>query len=154
LTVRVKLEPNASAIEGEILEIEGTGLRTARVRAAEVPPPGDGLETVTDRLVPVATSDAGICAVNWVLLTKVAVRFAPLTCTTEPGMKPLPVSVRVKAALPAETLAGEILESEGSGLVIVSVRAAEVPPPGAELATVIETVPDEATSLAGIAAVS
>jgi hypothetical protein len=69
-------------------------------------------------------------------------------------MNPLPVSVRVKAALPAETLAGEMLEREGSGLVIVSVAAAEVPPPGAELATVIETLPDEATSLAETVAVS
>ena len=64
LTVRVKLEPNASATEGEILEIDGTGLSTAKVRAAEVPPPGEGLKTVTDRLAPVATSDAGICAVS------------------------------------------------------------------------------------------
>src|SRR5882724_6795831 len=154
LTVRVKVEPNASAIEGEILDIEGAGLRTARVRAAEVPPPGGGLDTTTERLAPAATSDAEICAVSCVLFTKVVVRFTPLTRTTEPEMKPLPVSVRVKAALPAETLAGEMLESEGRGLVIVSVTAAEVPPPGAELATVIETLPDEATSLAGIAAVS
>ena len=69
-------------------------------------------------------------------------------------MKPLPVRVRVKAALPAETLAGEMLESVGSGLVIVNVKAAEVPPPGAELTTVIEMLPAEAISLAEIAAVS
>jgi hypothetical protein len=69
-------------------------------------------------------------------------------------MKPLPVSVRVKAALPAETLAGEMFEIEGSGLVIVRDIAAEVPPPGAELAIVIEMVPAAVTSLAGIAAVS
>ena len=77
-----------------------------------------------------------------------------MTRTTEPEIKPLPVSVSVNAALPAETLAGEMLESVGSGLVIVSVTAAEVPPPGAELVTVIEMVPDEATSPAGMAAVS
>jgi hypothetical protein len=64
LTVSVKLDPRASAIEGEILEIDGAGLRTARVRTAEVPPPGEGLNTVTDKLAPVAMSDAGICAVS------------------------------------------------------------------------------------------
>jgi hypothetical protein len=64
LTVSVKLGPNAIARDGEILDMDGTGLRTARVRAADVPPPGEGLKIVTDRLVPVATSDAGICAVS------------------------------------------------------------------------------------------
>lgn len=154
LTVRVKLDPNTSAVAGEMFEIEGTGLRTARVFAGDVPPPGEGLKTVIDRLAPLATSAAEICAVNWVPLTNVVVRLAPFTCTTEPGMKLLPLRVNVKPALPALTLLGEMLASEGCGLLMVRVTAAEVPPPGVEFTTVIETEPTEAMSLAGIAALS
>src|SRR5262245_38811539 len=63
-TVKVKLPPKTSTGFGEMLEIEGTGLSTASVTAAEVPPPGAGLRTVMFRLAPVATSEDGICAVN------------------------------------------------------------------------------------------
>ena len=38
-------------------------------------------------------------------------------------MKPLPVSVRVNASLPAEMPAGEMFESEGTGFVIVSITS-------------------------------
>jgi len=154
LSVSVNPALPALILAGEILESEGDGLLIVRARAAEVPPPGAGFATVIESVPEEATSLAGIAAVSCVLLTKVVVRFAPLARTTEPGMKPLPVSVRVKAALPAETLTGEIVESEGDGLLIVSVKAVEAPPPGAGFAAVIETVPEEATSLAGIAAVS
>src|SRR5882724_2114757 len=154
LSVSVNPALPALILAGEILESEGDGLLIVRARAAEIPPPGAGFATVIESVPEEATSLAGIAAVSCVLLTKVVVRFAPLARTTEPGMKPLPVSVRVKAALPAETLTGEIVESEGDGLLIVSVKAVEAPPPGAGFAAVIETVPEEATSLAGIAAVS
>jgi len=64
LTVKVKLPPKTSTGFGETLEIEGTGFRTASVRAADVPPPGAEFVTVIDRLAPVATSDDVICAVS------------------------------------------------------------------------------------------
>ena len=63
-TVSVKLGPNATAVAGEILEMVGVGFSTANVKAVEAPPPGEGLTTVIERLAAVATSDAGICAVN------------------------------------------------------------------------------------------
>jgi hypothetical protein len=158
LRVNVNAPLPAMTLSGERPERVGCGLGpellTERGSVGDVPPPGTGFSTATDRVPTEATSLAGMAAVSCELLTKVVVRLAPLTRTTEPEMKPLPVSVRVNAALPAEMLAGEILESEGNGLVIASVSAVEVPPPGAELATVIETLPEEATSLAGIAAVS
>jgi hypothetical protein len=69
-------------------------------------------------------------------------------------MKLLPVTVRVSPFVPAATLLGEILESEGAGVLTVRLRAALVPPPGAPLTTVIERVPADAISLAGMAAVS
>src|SRR5215831_17786802 len=69
-------------------------------------------------------------------------------------MKLLPVKVRVKAALPAFTLAGEMLASEGAGLLTVKVTALEVPPPGAAFATVMEIEPGAAMSPARIVALS
>jgi len=66
-----------------------------------------------------------------VLLTKVVVRLEPFTRTTDPFTKLEPFTVSVKAPLPALTLAGEMLESEGDGLLIASASAPEVPPPGA-----------------------
>ena len=87
-------------------------------------------------------------------LTNVVLRLEPFTFTTEPETKLLPLRVNVNAALPALTFAGEILESEGDGLLIASVKAPEVPPPGAGLATVIERVPAEAISPADTPAVS
>lgn len=83
------------------------------VLAAEVPPPGVGLNTVTCAVPAIATSPAGIAARNWVLLTKVVGRLVPFQRTTEPLTKPLPVAVSVKAPLPARTLAGEIEVSVG-----------------------------------------
>ena len=88
------------------------------------------------------------------LLTNVVVRADPFTCTCDPLTKLLPFTVRVNAALPAVTLEGEMLDIEGTGLLTVSVAADEVPPPGAALLTVMETLPPEAMSLAEIAAVS
>jgi hypothetical protein len=137
-----------------MLEIEGTGLLTVNVTGAEVPPPGADVNTVIDNKVPVARSDAGIAAVSWVLLIKVVVRFAPLTRTTEPLMKLLPVTVNVSPELPALALLGEMLAKDGTGLVTVRVAADEVPPPGAALLTLMETVPGDAMSLAEIVAVS
>src|SRR5207245_9554371 len=69
-------------------------------------------------------------AVNCEALTNVVARLAPFTSTTELGMKLLPVRVSVNPGLPAETLEGEMLESEGSGLLTVKMRGALMAPPG------------------------
>ena len=127
---------------------------TARVTAADVPPPGVGLKTVTETFPAEATSLVGIDAVSWVLLLNVVVRLEPFTCTTEPGTKFEPFTVRVNAALPAVMVLGEMFESDGAGFVTATVSWPEVPPPGAALTTVMERLPAEAMSLAGIAAVS
>ena len=137
-----------------MLEIEGAGLLTVNVTDDEVPPPGAGVKTVMDSVAPAATSDAGIAAVSCVLLTKVVVRFEPLTCTTEPLMNLLPFTVSVNPALPAVALLGEMLARDGAGLTTASVTADEVPPPGAALLTVMERFPVDAISLAEIEAVS
>jgi hypothetical protein len=51
-------------------------------------------------------------------------------------------------------LAGEILESDGRGLLTTRVSAADAPPPGAGFTTETERVPAEAMSPTGMAAVS
>ncbi len=85
------------------------------------------------------------------LLIKVVVLLEPLTCTTDPLTKFVPFSVRVNAGPPAVVALGEMLVSEGSGLLTVRMRDPLVPP---GFTTVMERVPAEAMSLTGIAALS
>ena len=82
----------------------------------EVPPPGVGLKTVTLAVPAVAMSAARIDAVTWVALTYVVVRFVPFHLTTEPEMKLVPFTVRVKAAPPAVAELGLRLVVVGRGL--------------------------------------
>ena len=69
-------------------------------------------------------------AVNWVELTKVVVRALPFQFTTEPEVKSLPVTVRVKAGSPAVALEGEIDITEGMGFgwVMVPLELESHPP--------------------------
>jgi hypothetical protein len=123
--------------------------------AFEVPPPGAGVTTVTLATPAVARSLAAMAAVSWVAETKVVVRGLPFHWTTESVMKPVPFTVRVKAAAPTVREVGLRLEIVGAGgLLIVKVRALEVPPPGAGLTTVTWAVPAVAMSPAAMAAVS
>lgn len=137
---------------GEMLEMDGTGLLTVKESAADVPPPGAGVKTVMESVPAEAMSDAEMNVVNWVELTKVVDRLAPLTFTTEAETKLLPVKVNVKPLLPAMTLEGEMLESAGAGLFTASDKAPEVEPSGFTISMV--RVPADAMSLEGIAAVS
>ena len=54
----IALDP-AAAVAGEIAEIAGVGLLIAKAAAADVPPPGAALTTVTNA-VPVAAKSAAI----------------------------------------------------------------------------------------------
>ena len=69
--------------------------------------------------------------------------------TTEPLTKFEPLIVSGKAALPAVMLVGDSEVVAGTGLSMVNVCAAVVPPPGAGLLTVTEAVPAVAMSAAG-----
>jgi hypothetical protein len=113
------------------------------------------VNTVTWAVPAVAMSEAGIAALNRVEETYVVVRLAPFHWTTESVAKPVPLTVSVKAAPPAVRDDGLMLEIAGTGgLLIVKVRALEVPPPGAGLNTVTWAVPATAMSAAVIAAVN
>ena len=90
----------------------------ANVAAADVPPPGVGLNTVTLAVPAVATSEALTLAVNSVALTNVVVKLAVFHLITEPFIKLLPFTVKVKAAAPAAHVEGEVVVKVGIGFVM------------------------------------
>src|SRR5438093_197201 len=106
LTVMVNAASPVVALVGDSDVSAGAGLVTENVWAAEVPPPGAGVSTVTGTLAAVAMSAAAIAAVNWAALTKVVVRAAPFQRTVEALVKPVPSTVSVKAAPPTAALVG------------------------------------------------
>jgi hypothetical protein len=87
----------------------------AKVIAADVPPPGAGVMTVTAAVPPVAISADGICAVIWVALTKVVVRGDPFQFSTDVATKSVPFAVSVNALPPGPTVVGLIEVSVGAG---------------------------------------
>src|SRR5438477_80722 len=154
VSVSVNPAPPAVALEGDSVVSVGPPALTGRLSAADVPPPGAAVVTVTLATPATARSVAGIAAVSWVALTKVVVRVAPFHLTVLPLTKPVPATVSVKAGPPTRALLGVRPVSVGAGLFTVNVCAAEVPPPGAGVTTVTCGVPAVARSEAGIAAVS
>jgi hypothetical protein len=132
------------------------GLVIEKDIAAEVPPPGLGLKTVTLADPPAATSLPEMDARNRFPFSKVVGRSAPFQRTTELEIKPDPATDRVNPALPATAEDGSInpMDGTGFGAVIVNDTEFEVPPPGLGLTTVTLADPAEATSLAGIDAVN
>src|SRR2546425_187055 len=127
VAVKVKSPPPAKALLGAIKLKVGAGLLMVKVNAFDVPPPGEGLKTVTWKVPLTAMSLAEIVAVSWLLLTNVVVRSALFQRTTEPEMKPVPVTISVKAASPAAVLFGESETICGTGLVVCV--GAPLPPP-------------------------
>src|SRR5207302_15154 len=128
-----------------------------KVCAFDVPPPGDGLNTVIGAVPAVAMSGAEITAVSCVADTYDRKSAVQVQRTTEAVTKFVPVTVSVNCAPPATTDAGLSAVVVGIGLlgaVIVKVCGFEVPPPGAGLNTVTGAVPAVAMSAAEIAAVS
>lgn len=122
-----------------------------------VPPPGAGVNTVTDAVPALAISATNICAFSCVPLTKVVTRSVPFQRTIELLAKLVPVTVSVKdvkPVLPAVAPAGERLVKVGTVLLIVNDCAAEIPPPDTGVATLTETIPAVAMSVAVICAVS
>ena len=109
VSVSVKAAEPAVVLDGCSVVRVGVGLLTAvmvNVSALDVPPPGVGLVTVTDAVPAVATSAARIEAVTCVELTKVVVRVLPAKLTVAPLTKPVPFTVKVKAAEPAVAVEG------------------------------------------------
>ena len=120
--VKVKAAPPIAAEAGAI-EVS-VGPETALIvndRLPDAPPPGAGLVTATVAVPAVAISAAVMAAVNCVALTNVVVLAAALNFTTDVETKPVPLTVRVKAAPPAVALVGEREVAVGAGLLMVKV---------------------------------
>jgi hypothetical protein len=101
--------PNAvvPAAASELLkETEDEALLTERKTTFDKPPPGLGLTTVTEAVLAVAMSEAGMLAVNCDPFTKLVVRGLPFQFTTEPDTKPVPFTVSVNPAPPGATASG------------------------------------------------
>jgi hypothetical protein len=130
----------------------GMGLLIVNITAPELPPPGAGLTTVTIAVPAVAMSAGVIAACKLVLERKVVARALPFHSTVAEETKLDPVTVTVKAAVPATTAFGFREVTVGTGLSTVNVNPLEVPPPGAGVVTVTMAVPAVAMSAAVIAA--
>src|SRR3989454_12577088 len=94
-----------------------------KVRARDVPPPGDGLNTVIWVVPAVVMSLEEMAARNSVLLTNVVVRSEPFQRTTDGATKLAPLTVSVNPAPPAVALLGESEPAPGAGGGIVTVSA-------------------------------
>jgi hypothetical protein len=153
-TVKVKDAAPALVFDGDREVFAGTGLVVLMVRAMlpEAPPPGDGLNTVIWAVPAAEMSAAEIAACNCVEAIHEVVLTEPFHWTAEPTIKPLPFTVRVKAAPPAIAEDGEIVLIVGIGALMVKAELLEVPPPGDGLNTVTWTVPALAMSAALMAA--
>ena len=120
VTVSGKAIPPAATLVGASAVIAGTGLFpagfTVNGLAADEPPPGAGVKTVTCAAVTVVTSLAGSCAVRRVAETNVVARPVPFHRTTELPTNPAPITVSVWAPAPTVTLAGEIELTAGTTL--------------------------------------
>jgi len=146
--------PAESATElGVALNCDEPPDTTVKVAALEADAPG--FTTVTVRWPCTAMKPAGTVAVSWLAVTKVVESVDPPHSTTAPGVKPLPVTVRVNPGPPATTDGGlrpVIWRLDDCGLM-VRMTALEVPErPG--LITVTIAVPGTVNRLAGTCAVS
>jgi hypothetical protein len=93
----------------DLTHVVAAGAATiAKVCAAEVPPPGLGLVTVTFALPTEAMSLAGMLAVISVALTHEDISVVPFHSTVAPFSKFEPFKTRLRATLPATALEGAI----------------------------------------------
>jgi hypothetical protein len=153
-TVRVKDDPLVVELLGETLLMYETGLLIVKVKAFEVPPPGVELNTVTAAVPALATSVSRMEAFKVVLLTNVVVRLCPFHRTFEVAPKFVPVTFKVNALLPANTLEGVNVVAIGTGLLVAKVSELDAPPPGEGLETVTKAGPAVAVFAAGTIAVT
>src|SRR5688500_12911998 len=91
-TVPVTVAPEAGDMRATFGGVASAVM--VKVSAADVPPPGAGVDTVTRALPAVATSLALIAAWSWVPLTHVVGRPAPFQRTSDEATKLVPVTVR------------------------------------------------------------
>jgi hypothetical protein len=117
----------ARIVVGEIEVIVGTLLGAGVIvkvsEVADVPPPGEGVKTVTVAVPGVAIRAAGTCVVASLVLRKFVTSGVPFHSTAPPGEKLLPITVRVNAVSPACFVVGDIDFSDGFGKLICCSQA-------------------------------
>ena len=118
-----------------------TRLESVNVCGLDVPPPGNGLNTVILNAPAVVRSLAGMADVTCVLLSNVVTLSEPLKRTTEAATKFVPLTVIVKAGSPAVLVAGEMLVVVGSGLFTTNALLIPVAPPPVFVAVMVKLPP-------------
>lgn len=148
LIVSVNAALPARTVAGLKFVSVGVGFPTVKVNSAELPPPGNGVNTDSFKVPAFAKSATVSVMPNCVTETNVVARSAPFTRTTEFGRNLLPFNVNAVAALPTsvEALSSEV--KTGAGLLIVRLSSLEVPPPGVGLSTMILIEPGSLISAA------
>jgi hypothetical protein len=124
---------------------------TLKFRAFDVPPPGDGLATMTGKLPVTERSDTLSEMESRPLLKNEGTWGIPLNVTDEDGMNPLPLIVSVTGELtPAGDEVGDkpVMAGWGFGEVVVTAKLSgcELPPPGGGFVTITANVPVVARS--------
>jgi hypothetical protein len=135
-------------VEGDREPSVGAAAVTVKVKALDGALPG--FTAVMDAMA--GASWAGSGAVSWVVLTKMVETAVPFHWTCDAGMKPEPLTVRLKAGPPDVTEVGLREEMVGGGVAIVKVRLLEKSPDGLAIRTA--AVPAVVTRPDGIWAVS
>ena len=148
-TVMLKAGPVAMAEAGlSVVSVGGWGVRVKFAVPEIFPPETTATGTVPAPLIRLAGTEA----VNCVALTTFVTRDVLFHCTTAPVRKPVPLTVRVNAALYAVAEDGfnEVMAGGGSGLT-EKVTGEETPPGDT---TVMAGLPAAAISAAVTAAVT
>jgi hypothetical protein len=149
-SVRVKAEPPATTKLGLRLVMAYPDELIVNVVAPEAAPPG--FVAVTLALPAAAIRLAATDAVSWVALTNAVGSAEPFHRTVAPERKPVPFTVRVKAAAPELAEFGLRLVMAGTGVLTGKLKAFDDTPSGSITTTV--AVPAAAIRLAGTGAVS
>jgi hypothetical protein len=105
----------------------GAGALTVRLAADETPPPGAGFMAFRDKVPLTETSAVVRATLAFVELTKVVGRAFPFTSITVAGSNPVPATVTTGELVPVVSIAGEIEEIVGDGLLTVSSTAVPGP---------------------------
>ena len=137
----------AGTVDGDRVMAPRAELLIAMDAALDVPPPGVGVNALTERPPAVAWSATVSDESSCVELIKVVGRELPLTCTTVEGTKFAPVTVIwVSIAVPVVTRFGVTVIEPGAGLFTGNSAAAVLPPPGLGFVATTERVPAVARS--------
>src|SRR5262249_55356507 len=113
--VNVTVTPEPAGTDAALIVSTG-GVPMRKPSAADVPPPGAGVNTVTWDVPATAMSSAVIAACNCVALTNVVVRAGRFHRTTETLVNDEPFTVSVNAGPPTVVLGGERDVRVGAGV--------------------------------------